>query len=113
MPAEEDRRCRARRWCWRVQTAQAKTNVLDAISLLSPGRGLRGGKLAEHTRKGPSLIGRGAAKRRCGRWPATVARGETDYEIGTGLTQASASRQVRLNGRGCGQQCGPGRQFVR
>ena len=30
-----------------------KTNVLDAISLLSPGRGLRGAKLAEHTRKGP------------------------------------------------------------
>ena len=29
---------------------------------------------------------------------ATVARGETDYEIGTGLTQASSSRQVRLNG---------------
>ena len=31
-----------------------KTNVLDAISLLSPGRGLRGAKLAEHVRKGPS-----------------------------------------------------------
>jgi hypothetical protein len=31
-----------------------KTNVLDAISLLSPGRGLRGAKLAEHTRKGPA-----------------------------------------------------------
>ena len=30
-----------------------KTNVLDAISLLSPGRGLRGAKLAEHARKGP------------------------------------------------------------
>src|SRR5882672_6239598 len=33
-----------------------KTNVLDAISLLSPGRGLRGAKLAEHTRKGPALV---------------------------------------------------------
>jgi DNA replication and repair protein RecF len=29
---------------------------------------------------------------------ATVSRGGTEYEIGTGLTQASASRQVRLNG---------------
>jgi DNA replication and repair protein RecF len=29
---------------------------------------------------------------------ATVTRAGTDYEIGTGLTQASASRQVRLNG---------------
>ena len=32
-----------------------KTNVLDALSLLSPGRGLRGAKLGEHIRKGPSV----------------------------------------------------------
>lgn len=72
-----------------------KTNVLDAISLLSPGRGLRGAKLAEHARKGPALVEGGDTL-----WAvaATVARGETEYEIGTGLTQASASRQVRLNG---------------
>ncbi|HJS45256.1 MAG TPA: DNA replication/repair protein RecF [Rhizomicrobium sp.] len=70
-----------------------KTNVLDAISLLSPGRGLRGAKLAEHTRKGPV-----AAEETLWAVAATVTRGETEYEIGTGLTQASASRQVRLNG---------------
>ena len=64
-----------------------KTNVLDAISLLSPGRGLRGAKLAEHARKGPALVEGGETL-----WAvaATVARGETEYEIGTGLTQASA-----------------------
>ena len=70
-----------------------KTNVLDAISLLSPGRGLRGAKLAEHTRKGPV-----ADEQTLWAVAATVARGDTDYDIGTGLTQASASRQVRLNG---------------
>ncbi len=70
-----------------------KTNVLDAISLLSPGRGLRGAKLAEHTRKGPV-----ASEETLWAVAATVARGETDYEIGTGLTQASPARQVRLNG---------------
>ena len=80
-----------------------KTNVLDAISLLSPGRGLRGAKLAEHTRKGPV-----ANEETLWAVAATVARGDTEYEIGTGLTQASASRpggvsrqdkrQVRLNG---------------
>jgi len=75
-----------------------KTNVLDAISLLSPGRGLRGAKLAEHTRKGPSLIGGGASEETLWAVAATVTRGETDHDIGTGLTQASASRQVRLNG---------------
>ena len=70
-----------------------KTNVLDAISLLSPGRGLRGAKLAEHTRKGPV-----ASEETLWAVAATVARGETEYDIGTGLTEASASRQVRLNG---------------
>jgi DNA replication and repair protein RecF len=74
-----------------------KTNVLDAISLLSPGRGLRGAKLAEHTRKGPV-----ASEDTLWAVAATVARGETEYEIGTGLTQASASRQVRLNGVAAG-----------
>jgi DNA replication and repair protein RecF len=75
-----------------------KTNVLDAISLLSPGRGLRGAKLAEHTRKGPSLMGGGASEETLWAVAATVARGDTEHEIGTGLTTASASRQVRLNG---------------
>lgn len=70
-----------------------KTNVLDAISLLSPGRGLRGAKLAEHTRKGPV-----ANEETLWAVAATVARGGTDYDIGTGLSQASSSRQVRLNG---------------
>jgi DNA replication and repair protein RecF len=70
-----------------------KTNVLDAISLLSPGRGLRGAKLAEHTRKGPVT-----SEETLWAVAATVTRGETEYEIGTGLTQASSTRQVRLNG---------------
>ncbi|HEX2759981.1 MAG TPA: DNA replication/repair protein RecF [Rhizomicrobium sp.] len=69
-----------------------KTNVLDAISLLSPGRGLRGAKLAEHTRKGP------VSDDTLWAVAATVARGGTEYEIGTGMTGGSASRQVRLNG---------------
>jgi len=70
-----------------------KTNVLDAISLLSPGRGLRGAKLAEHTRKGPV-----ASEETLWAVAATVTRGETEHEIGTGMTSGSASRQVRLNG---------------
>jgi DNA replication and repair protein RecF len=70
-----------------------KTNLLDAISLLAPGRGLRGAKLAEHTRKGPS-----APSEALWAVAATVKRGETDYEIGTGLSEQSPSRHVRLNG---------------
>jgi DNA replication and repair protein RecF len=73
-----------------------KTNILDAISLLSPGRGLRGARLSEHTRKGPAAPGEAL-------WAvaATVAQGEQAYEIGTGLTlgpNGGERRQVRLNG---------------
>jgi len=72
-----------------------KTNVLDALSLLSPGRGLRGARLGEHTRHGPAAQGEAL-------WAvaATVAQGEQAYEIGTGLTlgpNGGERRQVRLN----------------
>ncbi|MGH6872785.1 MAG: DNA replication/repair protein RecF [Rhizomicrobium sp.] len=72
-----------------------KTNVLDAISLLSPGRGLRGARLGEHTRHGPAIQADAL-------WAvaATVAQGEQSYEIGTGLTlgpNGGERRQVRLN----------------
>ncbi|MBV8975918.1 MAG: DNA replication/repair protein RecF [Alphaproteobacteria bacterium] len=72
-----------------------KTNVLDAISLLSPGRGLRGARLGEHTRQGPS-----AASEALWAVAATITRGGESYDIGTGLVSAQGSerRQVRLNG---------------
>lgn len=74
-----------------------KTNVLDAISLLSPGRGLRGAQLAEHTRKAPHATQENVL------WAvsATVSRDHEAYEIGTGLVpgpQGSEKRQVHLNG---------------
>jgi len=73
-----------------------KTNVLDAISLLAPGRGLRGARLSEHIRRGPSVSSDAL-------WAvaATVLRGGETYEIGTGLSigpGGSERRQVRLNG---------------
>jgi len=77
-----------------------KTNILDAISLLSPGRGLRGARLGEHVRKGPVVQADAL-------WAvaATVTRGGTEYDIGTGLTlgpgggeRRQDKRSVRLNG---------------
>jgi DNA replication and repair protein RecF len=72
-----------------------KTNLLDAISLLSPGRGLRGARLGDHTRKGPSAMSEAL-------WAvaATVSRAGETYEIGTGLVSAQGGerRHVRLNG---------------
>jgi DNA replication and repair protein RecF len=73
-----------------------KTNLLDAISLLSPGRGLRGAKLSEHVRKGPS-----ANESALWAVAATVARGPESYDVGTGLSlsvSGAERRQVRLNG---------------
>ncbi|MGN6147468.1 MAG: DNA replication/repair protein RecF [Rhizomicrobium sp.] len=73
-----------------------KTNILDAISLLSPGRGLRGATLGEHTRRGPSVPSDAL-------WAvaATVTRNSEPYEIGTGLTlgpNGGERRKVHLNG---------------
>lgn len=73
-----------------------KTNILDAISLLAPGRGLRGAKLSEHIRRGPSVPSEAL-------WAvaATVARGEETYDVGTGLMLGPGGgdrRAVRLNG---------------
>jgi DNA replication and repair protein RecF len=66
-----------------------KTNLLEAISLLVPGRGLRGAKFSELARRGPEASGS---------W-AVAARFEDGLEIGTGMTEnAPDRREFRLNG---------------
>ncbi len=69
-----------------------KTNLLDAISLLGPGRGLRGAALSEASRAdGP------------GGW-SVAARLETaggSVELGTGTAASAPERRVvRINGAG-------------
>jgi DNA replication and repair protein RecF len=68
------------------ENGAGKTNLLEAVSLLSPGRGLRGAALSEMARIG-------------GASAFAVAARLDDVEIGTG-TQAAAPerRQVRING---------------
>jgi DNA replication and repair protein RecF len=63
-----------------------KTNLLEAVSMLTPGRGLRGAALSDMARQNGD-----------GAWAVAAKLGEVD--IGTG-TQASAPerRQVRING---------------
>src|SRR5690606_12818758 len=63
-----------------------KTNILEAVSLLAPGRGLRGAALSEMARSdGP------------GGFAVSTELGETS--IGTGITAAAPERrQVRING---------------
>ena len=68
------------------ENGAGKTNILEAVSLLAPGRGLRGAALGEMARQGGDgrLRGRGAV-------------GETDIGTGT-LVDAPERRQVRING---------------
>jgi len=68
------------------ENGAGKTNLLEAVSLLSPGRGLRGAALSEMARQGGS-----------GAFAIAARLDETD--IGTG-TEPSAPerRQVRING---------------
>jgi DNA replication and repair protein RecF len=68
------------------ENGAGKTNLLEAVSLLSPGRGLRGASLAEMARRG----GQGAF---------AVAARTDGVEIGTGTSaEAPDRRQVRING---------------
>jgi DNA replication and repair protein RecF len=71
------------------ENGAGKTNILEALSLLSPGRGLRGATLSEMARNdGPGGF-------------AVAARLGADVEIGTGTTPAAPERrQVRINGAG-------------
>jgi DNA replication and repair protein RecF len=68
------------------ENGAGKTTVLEAVSLLSPGRGLRGAALSEMARIGGA-----------GGFAVAGRLGETD--IGTGaLAPAPERRQVRVNG---------------
>lgn len=69
------------------ENGAGKTNILEAVSLLAPGKGLRGASLSEMARSG----GPGGF--------AVAARLGADVEIGTGTTaSAPERRQVRING---------------
>jgi len=68
------------------ENGAGKTNLLEAVSMLTPGRGLRGAALSEMARQ------RGG-----GAW--TVAAEFGEVAIGTGtLPSAPERRQVRVNG---------------
>ena len=73
-----------------------KTNLLDAISLLSPGRGLRGAKLAEHTRKGPDAHERGTVGGR--RHDRVAVARPMKSAPAYARRKRRRTRQVRLNG---------------
>ena len=68
------------------ENGAGKTNMLEAVSLLTPGRGLRGASLVEMARNGGP-----------GGFAVSSRFGETDIGTGT-LATAPERRQVRING---------------
>ena len=78
------------------ENGAGKTNVLEAVSLLSPGRGLRRASLSEMARsEGPGGF---AVAARLGGSPDS-AEPASGVEIGTGTSAAAPERrQVRING---------------
>jgi DNA replication and repair protein RecF len=81
------------------ENGTGKTNCLEAVSLLSPGRGLRGARLSDIQRKAPLEAERGT---RLWAVAGTVLRDGGEFEIGTDLMpsppEAPARRVMRLNG---------------
>ncbi len=81
-----------------------KTNLLEAISLLSPGRGLRGAKLSAIQRRAPIAPSPDRVDAFADSlWAvsARIARPDGAWEMGTGLTQAQGApprRVLHLNG---------------
>ena len=68
------------------ENGAGKTNMLEAVSLLAPGKGLRGAPLSEMARQS-------------GSGDFAVAARLADIEIGTGVSaSAPERRQVRING---------------
>lgn len=68
------------------ENGAGKTNLLEAVSMLTPGRGLRGAALTEMSRRGGA-----------GAWAVAAKLGEIN--VGTGTLQATPERrQVRING---------------
>ncbi len=62
-----------------------KTNMLEAVSLLAPGRGLRGVKLEEIARQGQEAV----------EWSVITEIG--GYKIATGLEQGLAKRVIKID----------------
>jgi DNA replication and repair protein RecF len=66
-----------------------KTNLLEAVSLFTPGRGLRGAPIAELGRRLP-----GEAQGRAWAVSATIRSGGEETQVGTGVDQAGAARRT-------------------
>ena len=92
------------------ENGSGKTNILEAISFLTPGRGLRSARLADIKRFTPAVISEDYTPGNGG-WAvsAVVAKNGEEFEIGTAVeknikenedeTRVSDRRIVKINGQ--------------
>ncbi|MCF6221212.1 MAG: DNA replication/repair protein RecF [Robiginitomaculum sp.] len=74
------------------ENGAGKTNLLEAVSLLSPGRGLRRAKLSDLARR--------AGGEPCENWSVAARLGLEDINIGTGgIDGAPNRRKMRMDGK--------------
>lgn len=88
------------------QNGAGKTNLLEAISLLSPGRGLRRAKLPQILRQTQSILGQNNPDSQTIYSPelwaisAQLERGDDVHKIGTGQIEGAPNRrQIRIDGQ--------------
>jgi len=78
------------------ENGAGKTNLLEAISLLSPGRGLRRAKLVDFARRQVDIKGEIA----CENWAVAAKLGGSDVKIGTGGVEGVPTRRtMRMDGK--------------
>jgi DNA replication and repair protein RecF len=80
-----------------------KTNLLEAISLLVPGRGLRRAKLTDLSRRSPGEVNKADSPTRPWAVAARIDNGTDPVDVGTGLSPetspgGAARRAVRIDG---------------
>ena len=76
------------------ENGSGKTNILEAVSFLTPGRGLRGARLTDIRRFTPAVVGNDYAPSNSS-WAvsATVYKNGEDFEIGTAVENTPRSEE--------------------
>lgn len=97
------------------QNGAGKTNILEAVSFLSPGRGLRSARLSDVAKRDNTTLS--SAENDILHLPARfsihaqiITRGIAS-DIGTGTVDGSERRQVRIDGKNCTRQSDLGKLF--
>ncbi len=76
------------------ENGSGKTNILEALSFLTPGRGLRSAKLSDIKRFTPAVIDNGYTPINAG-WAvsATISKNGEDFEIGTAVEKSIREKE--------------------